>query len=41
MCPDDWSHVSAAGKELVKAMLTLDATGTTNDLLFRFKTLSY
>eukprot|EP00878_Enallax_costatus_P010384 GHUV01010837.1.p1 GENE.GHUV01010837.1~~GHUV01010837.1.p1 ORF type:complete len:453 (+),score=145.23 GHUV01010837.1:840-2198(+) len=26
MCPDDWSHVSAAGKELVKAMLTLDAT---------------
>eukprot|EP00775_Hariotina_reticulata_P010807 gene10807-10963_t len=25
MCPDDWSHVSESGKELVKQMLTMDA----------------
>jgi hypothetical protein len=31
MCPDDWSHVSESGKELVKLMLTMDATRECNN----------
>lgn len=26
MCPDEWSHVTPAGKALVREMLKLDAT---------------